>query len=59
MALYKNKNFTKRNYECMNKVFCIAPTPPDENWVPAEEADVPAGMQQLYREGDAIYYGWL
>ena len=38
MTTFKNTNFTKRNYECTNVVFCQAETAPDANWVECEGA---------------------
>lgn len=35
---YKNKNFTKRNYECTNVVFAVGETAPrGEQWVETSE----------------------
>lgn len=56
MATFKNKNFTKRDYECTNVVYCIADQAPNENWIETTE-DVKGS--QLYIENNAVFYGWL
>jgi hypothetical protein len=58
MTTFKNKNFTKRNYECTNVVFCIAETAPNENWIATDEA-MPSSMIQLRIENGVRYFGWL
>ena len=40
MKTFKNINFTKRNYECTNIVFCQAENAPDTNWVECEEKEI-------------------
>jgi hypothetical protein len=58
MMTFKNKNFTKRNYECTNVVFCIAEVAPNENWIETSEA-MPEGMDQLWIENGVRYFGWM
>jgi hypothetical protein len=58
MTTFKNKNFTKRNYECTNVVFCIAETAPNKNWIATDEA-MPSSMIQLRIENGVRYFGWL
>lgn len=58
MAYFKNKNFTKRNYECTNIVACQAEQAPDENYVPADESVV-AGLTPLWIENGVKYFGHL
>ena len=59
---FKNKNWTRRNYECTNKVACVAVVAPDENWTPAD-ASILDGLTKLYIEGlgaDSVaFYGYL
>jgi hypothetical protein len=58
---FKNKNFTKRDYECMNFVFCRAASPPDANWVETTEK-IPANMMLLRVEWknstEVAYHGF-
>lgn len=56
LKLYKNKNFTKRDYECTNVVYCIANSAPNHNWVETVE-DVQGS--HLFTENGVQYYGWL
>jgi len=56
--VFRNKHFTKRDYECTNVVACVAGTAPNENYVPAEESLLD-GLTQLWIEGGVRYYGWL
>lgn len=58
MATFKNKNFTKRDYECTNKVCCVAQVAPDSNWIPCDESELD-GLTRLYIQGDVQFYGYL
>lgn len=58
MATFKNKNFTKRNYECTNVIACVAAAAPDENYIESDEA-VLQGLTQLWIENGVRYYGHL
>jgi hypothetical protein len=58
MQTFKNKNFTKRDYECSNLVYCVADVAPNDMWVPTSES-IGETMVQLYRIDDDRYYGWL
>lgn len=61
MATFKNKNFTKRNYECTNVVACVAdeaPVTPDNRWQPAAESTL-NGLEQLYVQAGVRYYGYM
>ena len=58
MTTFKNKNFTKRNYECTNVVFCQADTAPDSNWIETSE-QMPSTMIQLFTQNGVRYFGWL
>lgn len=44
--IFKNKHFTKRDYECTNIVACVADECPNENYVPADES-VLVGLTKL------------
>lgn len=58
MQTFKNKHFTKRDYECSNIVACVAETAPDDNYVPAD-ATVLEGLTQLWIQSGVRYYGYL
>lgn len=56
---YKNKNFTKRDYECINVVFAVGETAPrGAQWVETSE-EIPASMCMIERVAGVAYYGWL
>jgi predicted metal-binding protein len=59
MTLYKNKNFTKRNYECTNIVMCESENAPNENWEPSNDIELLDKLTQLHRENGVKYYGYL
>jgi hypothetical protein len=56
--IFKNKNFTSRNYECTNVVFCIADAAPDANWIATNDA-IPESMSQLWITNGVRYFGWM
>jgi hypothetical protein len=58
MQTFKNKNFTKRDYECSNLVYFVADVAPNDMWEPTSES-ISETMVQIYRIGDVRYYGWL
>lgn len=62
MKTFKNKYFTKRDYEATNVVACQAEKAPNENWVEADEA-ILNGLNKLWNEtanGLTVqYFGWL
>lgn len=58
MKTFKNKNFTKRNYECTNVVFCIGESAPNDNWIETTEA-MPENIRPLWIENGVQYFGWL
>lgn len=61
MATFKNKNFTKRNYECTNIVVCVAdkaPVTPDNRWQPVDESAL-NGLEPLYVQAGVRYYGYM
>jgi len=60
MKTYKNKNFTKRNYEMTNIVFCQGNIAPNDNWVECEENEILLlKCNQLYKMDDMRYFGYL
>lgn len=58
MKTFRNKNFTKRDYECTNIVACVAWEAPGENWTSCDDG-ILKGLTKLYREGDVSYYGYM
>jgi len=59
--IYRNKYFTKRDYETTNIVACVADEVPPSNdgrWVPADES-ILTGLTQLWIERGVRFYGWL
>ncbi len=61
MKTFKNKHFTKRDYECTNVVFCKSETAPNDNWEEIKDFDplLCNGMVKLWIENNAQFYGWL
>jgi hypothetical protein len=66
MPVYRNRLFTKRDYECTNVVACEAPQRPetsDDRWVLTTGRLQLEGLDHLYTEtanGQAVrYYGYL
>ena len=60
MKTFKNINFTKRNYECTNIVFCQAENAPDTNWVECEEKEIELlKCVPLHVKDDVRYFGYM
>ena len=60
MKTYKNANFTKRNYECTNVVFCQSETAPDANWIECKEEEIELSKcVQLYKQTNVRYFGYI
>lgn len=63
MAIFRNKNFTKRDYEATNVVACQAEFAPDANWVLTTHEELNAMLrspvQPLWIERGVQYYGYL
>lgn len=57
MKTFKNKNFTKRNYDCTNVVYCQAKTAPNENWIEVDSSENTLG--QLWMENGVRYFGYM
>jgi len=55
---FKNRNFTKRNYECTNIVACEADAPPADYFVPCDPAEL-KGLTHLWTERGVRYFGYL
>ena len=55
---YKNKNFTKRNYECTNIVCCQAETAPAEHWEKCSDSEM-TGLDYIYTENGVRFFGYL
>ena len=58
MKTFKNRNFTKRDYECTNVVACQAVSAPSADWVPCD-GSVLDGLTHLETVADVRYFGWL
>jgi hypothetical protein len=60
MTTFKNKNFTKRDYEATNVVFCQSFTAPDANWKKCKESEIKAmKCGKLYVKDCVRYFGYL
>lgn len=61
MKTFRNKHFTKRNYDCTNVVFCQSLYNPDiNNWVECTESEIATRQcYQLYIIAGVRYFGWL
>lgn len=56
---FRDRHFTKRNYECTNVVACQAEEAPetsDDRWVASEDAL--RGLDYLWTERGVSYYGY-
>lgn len=59
MTVFKNKFFTKRDYECTNVVACVADQNPDPSkWEAADESTL-QGLTPLWIERGVRVYGYL
>lgn len=58
MKIYKNKNYTKRDYETTNVVACIANNAPNDNWVYSPDFNIEK-LNKLYTENGVTFYGFL
>lgn len=56
--IYKNKNFTKRNYECTNIVACISNKAPNNNFIEADEKILDK-LTHIYTQSGVQYFGYL
>ena len=62
LKVFRNKNWTKRDYECSNVAACIAFSAPTPAYIECEPSFI-SNMQQLWIETvngvDCRFYGWL
>ena len=58
MTVFKNKHYTKRDYECTNVVACIGESAPSTDWVECN-ADVLIGLTRLHILDGVQYFGYL
>ena len=58
MNTFKNRNYTKRDYECTNIVCCESETAPNDNWIECDKSEL-TKLSRLHREGETIYYGYM
>lgn len=56
--VFKNLNFTKRDYELTNVVACVADKAPNENYKECEASEL-NGLDKLWKEGNVQYYGYI
>lgn len=65
MKTFKNKNFTKRDYETTNVVFCESEIAPNANWIECDPKENTLNYlsSETYSEKGVYYnvkfYGWL
>jgi len=58
MKTFKNKNFTKRDYECTNIVACVAETAPNDNWIESDPS-ILEHLAKLHTENGVQFYGYM
>ncbi len=58
MQFFKNKNFTRRDFECTNIVACESEQAPNTNYVAADKSII-EGLTPLWIENGTTYYGYL
>lgn len=60
MKTFKNKNFTKRDWECTNIIFCQSENAPNENWIECDESDIiQMNCHHLWTQNGVRYFGFL
>jgi hypothetical protein len=60
LRIFRNINWTRRDYECTNIVACRAKEAPNDNWVECEEEIVERlKLKALYGQGGVSYLGYL
>lgn len=65
MQMFRNMNFTERDYECTNIVSCLAPSVPQDGieWTPTTHEELNAMLRSpvrsLYIQAGVQYYGYL
>ena len=58
MKTFKNKNFTKRDYECTNIVACVAEIAPNNNYIECDPFEL-EHLEKLHTENGVQYYGYM
>lgn len=59
MLTFRNKNYTKRNYECTNVICCQAEKKPETgDWQQCEDHEI-KGLTQLFIQAGVRYFGYL
>ena len=61
MAIYRNINYTRRDYECTNIIACESAdrVPPEPYWERTEDDAILNGLTMLYMNNGIAYYGHL
>ena len=65
MKCFKNKYFTKRDYECTNVVYCVGIIPPDDNFIECDFVEIinnrctQIGVKYDKFKNDVVYFGYL
>lgn len=60
MTTFKNNNFTKRNYESTNIVFCQSYVAPDNSFTECDELEIYLlKCCHLYTENGVRYFGYM
>jgi hypothetical protein len=64
MRTFRNKNYTKRDYDCTNIVFCQAENKPGANWYECTESEIETRKcEKLWSEmannTEITYFGYL
>lgn len=63
MAMFRNKNFTKRDYDCTNVVACESEFAPNENYVLTSHEELnsmlKSSIQPLFIENGVQFYGYM
>jgi hypothetical protein len=60
MTTFKNKQFTKRDYEATNIVFCRAESnPKEENWIEVSSEELEKSTcNHLFTQEGVQFFGW-
>lgn len=58
MKTFRNKKYTRRNYDCTNIVACQAETLPGNDWEECAET-ILEGLTSLYVVAGVRYFGYL
>jgi hypothetical protein len=58
MKTFRNTNWTRRDYEGTNVIFCQAEEAPKAYWVECDEVEI-GKCQQLWIQDGVRYFGYL